>query len=292
MKALKPFVYLAPGSVEECLELLAEHGGKAKVVAGGTDLVVNIRAETVTPEFLVDVERLDAIRFIKWDESGLRIGAATKIAELERSELVQKMAPALHQAAGQVGAVQTRNLATIAGNLASAVPSADMAPPLIALDAEVEVRSAGGSRRIKVESLFAGPKATVLKPEELITEVIIPAESCKDPSCFLKLGRRRALTLAIVNAAVRLRVGSAGKVEDVRIALGAVAPTPIRARSAEEWLLGRKATAENFDIAAEKAARDSKPITDFRAGADYRRKMVKVLTRRALFLASEAGDNC
>lgn len=292
MKALKPFAYLAPSSVEESLKMLAEYSGRAKVIAGGTDLIVNIRAETVTPEVLVDIERLEELRFIRVDQGGLRIGAATKIAELERSELVREMAPALHQAAGQVGAVQTRNLATIAGNLASAVPSADMAPPLIALDAEVVVRSTAGSRTIKVESLFAGPKATVLKPDELITEIIIPAASCKDPSCFLKLGRRKALTLAIVNTAVRLRLGTEGNVEDVRIALGAVAPTPIRARSAEAWLLGRKANAENFDIAAEKAAQDSKPITDFRAGAEYRRKMVRVLTRRALSLASEAGERC
>ncbi|HHV79607.1 MAG TPA: xanthine dehydrogenase family protein subunit M [Firmicutes bacterium] len=286
---MRPFVYLSPSSLDECLKVLGELKDKAKIIAGGTDLVVNMRAETVNPEYVVDIERLRELRFIRIDDGNLRIGAATKIAQIEGSELVRQKAFALYQAASQVGAVQTRNLGTIAGNLASAVPSADMAPPLIAMDAELVVMSSGGQRSLKVEDLFAGPKATVLKPDEVITEVVIPGTSLNDRTWFLKLGRRKALTLAIVNVAVRLRMAEA-VVREARVALGAVAPVPMRSRSAEEWLVGRPANAENFRIAAEKAAADSKPITDFRAGAEYRRKMVKVLTKRALSACVGEGE--
>jgi carbon-monoxide dehydrogenase medium subunit len=216
---------------------------------------------------------------IELRKDGLHIGGLARLAEIEGSPLAQEKAPALVQAIRIMACPPIRNRGTITGNLCTASPAADTAPPLLVLNASVRMQSSGGERIVPLADFFLGPGETVKRLDEMLTEVILPIE--EGHSAFLKLGRRKAFTLSIASAAAFAKIRG-GKMEEVRVALGAVAPTPLRGRKVEEALKGKEANEENIAQAAEWIKNEVRPISDVRASAEYRRDMSYVLTKRVL----------
>lgn len=278
---MKSFELASPGDVREALALFARHAPDARALAGGTDLLVELRGAREVPRLLVDLSRVTELKTIALSEEGLTVGALATHAEIAGSALVAEVAPVLAEAARSIGAVQTRNLGTIGGNLASAVPCLDSGPALAVLDALVTLASVRGVRRVALGDFFTGPRATVLRPDELITEILVPRRVLGKPAAFLKFGLRRGQALALVNAAASLRL-EGGRVREPRLALGAVAPTVLRAAGAESYLEGRALSPGALAEAARLAAAETRPISDHRASADYRRELAAVLARRAL----------
>ena len=265
------------------IALLAEHGASAKILAGGTDLLVELKSASHTPQVVVDISRAEDLKVIVITDEGLSIGALVTHTEIMRSPLISGMFPALVDAAHTIGAVQTRNLGTLGGNLVTGVPSMDSGPTLIALDALVTVAGAAGRRQMPLAEFFVGPRKTILKPNELLLEIVIPKRNLGKPAHFLKSGLRKGQALALVNVAASLWVDWDKHVFAApRIALGAVAPKVIRAPQAEAYLEGRAITPEAMAEAGRIAVSDAKPISDFRASAGYRRDLIAVLTKRAL----------
>lgn len=282
---LNTFEYLKPTSLGEALSVLDElKEKKTQVLAGGTDLIPWLRGRVKDVDYLIDLADtgLDHILFDD-DQGQARIGAMVTFTALCEHPEVRRRLPSVAEAALQVGAVQTRNQATIGGNLCSAVPSLDGAPSLLVLGATLRLQAQGNERLVPIEQFFLGPRRTVLQPGEVLTEIVVPLREDFTAS-FLRMGRRKALTLSIVNVAAGLAMDGQ-QVSQARIALGAVAPTPIRAYKAEQLLQGRKLAPELFAEAAAVAATEISPISDLRASADYRRKISVVLVRRALEIA-------
>ena len=280
---MKPFGYVAARDVQHAVALLAEHGAAAKILAGGTDLLVELKHAVHNPEVIVDISRLDELKNIAIADDGLHIGALATHGDIMQSTVIRDMFPALVEAAHSIGAVQTRNLGTIGGNLMTCVPSMDSGPALIALEAQVTVAGADGQRRMPLADLFVGPRRTSLAAGQLLVEIIIPKPNLGKPAAFQKFGLRKGQALALVNAAAAFWLDdSKGSFAAPRIALGAVAPTVMRAPKAEAYLDGRKVTAEAMAEAGRIAATEAKPISDFRASADYRRDLIAVLVKRAL----------
>lgn len=282
---MRRFEISLPNSVAECLPLLAAHGGAAKLVAGGTDLLPQLKNGLLRPARVIDLSGVPELRALADDDGGgLRIGAAVTARELELDARVRSRYPALAESAALVGSVQVRNLATIGGNVCNAAPSADMAPPLVALDAEAVIAGPTGQRRVPLRGFFLGVRRTVLAPDELLVELRVPAPGTRTGGCYLRHTPRRELDIAVVGVAsqVGLRDGVGAH---VRIALAAVAPTPVRATAAEESLVGRVVTPALIERAAALAVEAAQPISDQRGSADFRRHLVRVLTRRALATA-------
>lgn len=279
---MRPFEYAAPTSAQEAVALLAEHGDRAKVLAGGTDLIVDLKHNPGNVSLLVDVTAIPEFLGIEETDEGLRIGSMARYGEIMENPLCNELTPEIVAASHTVGAVQTRNLGTIGGNLVTCVPSADSAPALLVLDAEVTVAGAEGTRRMPLEDFFVGPRKTCLEPHELLVDIRIPKANLGKPSLFLKFGLRKGQALALVNAAAALWLDDEKKIAEPRIALGAVAPTPIRTPKAEAHLAGKKPTDELLHEAAEIAVTECKPIDDFRASANYRRQLVRTMTFRCL----------
>ncbi|MDR7434838.1 MAG: xanthine dehydrogenase family protein subunit M [Armatimonadota bacterium] len=275
------FLYFVPATVQEAVELLSHYGEDAKVIAGGTDLVVRIRDGLIQPAALVDIERIPELSRISLEDSRLHIGATATIASILESIEVNHLAPVVSEAARQMGAVQLRNRATIGGNLASAVPSADMAPPLLVLEATVSITGPSGEQTLPIDEFFTGPHQSALRPDEVLTSIEIPVQESGTGAAFVKFGKRSAQVIAVVNAAAWVRIRK-GRIEEARIALGAVAPTPIRARGAEVLLRGQEIRADLLEDAAQAAAMEARPITDFRGTLEFRRELCRVLVRRAL----------
>ena len=263
------------------IELLAQHGPDARLLAGGTDLLVELKSAARAPQVVIDISRAADLKGITLNDRGLAIGALATHAEIERSPVVRKLLPALAESVYSIGAVQTRNLGTLGGNLVSGVPSMDSGPALMALDASVIVAGPRGGREMTLAEFFIAPRRTALAPDELLTAIVVPKASLGKPAVFVKLGLRKGQALALVNVAVSTWLDSS-VLRQPAIALGAVAPTVIRAPLAERYLDGRKITAETFAEAGRIAAGEAAPISDFRASAQYRRQMIAVLTRRAL----------
>jgi len=278
---MKAFGYVAAKDVTDAVALLAEHGTGAKVLAGGTDLLADLKFAPHHPDIIVDISRLEDLKDIEVADDGLHIGALVTHSEIMRSPVIRDMFPALVEAAYTIGAVQTRNLGTLGGNLVTCVPSMDSGPTLIALEAEVVIAGPGGERRIQLGELFAGPRKTSLKTGELLTDIIIPKANLNKPAAFEKFGLRKGQALALVNAAAAFFVDN-GNFKAPRIALGAVAPIVIRAPEAEAYLEGRKITKDAMAEAGRIAATEAEPISDFRASADYRRDLITVLVKRCL----------
>jgi CO/xanthine dehydrogenase FAD-binding subunit len=285
---MRPFGYRSSATLGETLSLLAEYGADARILAGGTDLLVELGAGRHAPTIVIEITRLNDLKRIAVDQEGLRIGALATHSEIMRARPVRELFPALCEAAHSIGAVQTRNLGTLGGNLASGVPSMDSGPALLALDAEVVIASARGQRRQSLGEFFLGPRKTSLAPDELLVDVVVPRVSFGKATSFLKFGLRKGQALALVNAAVAVALEN-GRFIAPRIALGAVAPTVMRARQAEEFLTNRPTSPATVAEAAKIAASEAKPISDFRASAEYRRDLVAVLTRRALQQACARG---
>jgi len=282
---MKAFGFFAAKDSNHAVALLAEHAAnsRVKILAGGTDLLADLKSSPHSPDVVIDISRLNEFKNITVTEQGLAIGALVTHTQIMRSPLIQQMFPALVNAAHTIGAVQTRNLGTVGGNLVTAVPSMDSGPTLMALEAVVTVAGPGGRRKMPLGEFFVGPRKTILKPDELLAEILIPKANLGKPTHFLKFGLRKGQALALVNTAASFWVDwEKNTFVAPRIALGAVAPKVIRAPQAEAYLEGRTITPEAMAEAGRLAVNDAKPISDFRASAEYRRHLVEVLTRRCL----------
>lgn len=281
---MKPFEYLEPTSVSEGISLLAKYSGEAKVIAGGTDLLVKMKQGKESPQYVIDLKSIPGLDYINYDsEEGLRLGALVTIRALEQSTEVHQRYPAISQAASRLGHVAVRNIATLGGNLCNAVPSADMAPALVGLSARAKIVSPGGERVVPLEDFFTGPGDTVLKKGELLVEIQVPVPLLNTRGIYLKHSMRGTFDLAIVNVAVVVTLEPEDEVcKDIKIVLGAVAPTPMRAKRAEAVIKGKRIEDKVIEEAAQIASEQARPISDVRASAEYRKEMVKVFTRRAI----------
>lgn len=278
------FEYIQPATIEQAISLLTKYDGKAKVIAGGTDLVVQMRRKETRPQYVVDITGIPGLNYIDYDEKqGLRIGALTTIRALETSTELHQRYPVISQAASQLGSVAIRNVGTLGGNLCNAAPSAETAPSLIGLGARAKVIGPDGERIVPLEDFFKGPGSTILNTGELLAEVQVPVPLPGTRGIYLKHGIRGTVDLAIVGVAVIVTLEAGGEVcQDINIVLGAVAPTPMRARSAEEMMRGKRVDDALINRSAQAASDAARPISDVRASAEYRKEMVKVFTRQAL----------
>lgn len=287
MKRTEPFEMYQPTSVQEASRLLKENGPGGRFLAGGTDLVIAMKEKGLVPKYVVDLKRIPGLTGIRENSEGsLTIGALTTMREIETSPLIKRKFPFLAQSAAEVGSIQIRNRATVGGNMANATPSADVAPSLIALNASVRIIGANGERTAALEEFFRGPGQTIMTVDEILTEITIPQTSSRLVGEYIKFSPREMMDLAYVGVAVAYTLDEQQRCKGVRVVLGAVAPTPIRARRAEAAVEGRVLTETLAEKAGEIAAEESKPISDVRASADYRRAMVGTMTKRALLNAA------
>ena len=278
---MRRFELALPRSVDEALRVLSDRGPEAKLLAGGTDLLPQMKNGLLKPACVIDLSGVARVKALQPDAAGLRVGAAVPARALERDATTRSTYTALSESAALVGSVQVRNLATLGGNLCNAAPSADMAPPLLALDAEVVIVGMKGERRVPLADFFTGVRRTVLAADEMLVEIVVPAPGLRSGGNYLRHTPRRELDIAVVGVAAQLTLAN-GVCSKARIALAAVAPVPLRARQAEQALEGKPVTPEAIERAAELAVGVAKPISDQRGSADYRRHLVRVLTRRTL----------
>lgn len=278
-----PFEYRTPKNIKEVHQELKQFGTEAKLVAGGTALVIMMKQRLVRPSCLVSLRSVRGLGGIAQKDGGLKIGGLTTHREVETSSLVRRQNPLLAETYRRVATIRVRNMATVGGGLAHADPNQDPPPTLIALGASVKVTSANGSRTVPLDGFFTDYYETVLKPDEIITEIFVPRLPPNSGGAFLKFLPRTADDYATVSAAAVLTLDKARKTfTDVRIALGSVGTTPIRAREAEAILRGQPVKAEALREAAEKAKQLVDPVSDFRGSAAYKREMAAVFVRRAL----------
>ena len=287
---MRAFEYHAPASLDEAIALLQQHGESARPLAGGTDLVVQMKEGATKfplPSHLVSLLRVPELRGIEFSESdGLRVGAGATMMEIAESPLIRERYTAIAEGAALVGSVQTMNMATIGGNICNAAPSAEIAPPLLALEAEAVIVGPAGRRTLPLEGFFLGPGKTVLALDDLLAEVRAPVPPAGTGSAYVRHTPRKQMDIAVVGAGVALTIAGQ-RIERARVALGAVAPTPVRARKTESLLEGQSASDELFARAAESAAAECSPISDVRGSAEFRRHIVRVTTQRMFRLAAE-----
>jgi carbon-monoxide dehydrogenase medium subunit len=282
---MRTFDFHAPTALDEALELLSRANG-GRPIAGGTDLVVQMKEAAPKfpyPSSVISLLRVPELQGIEFDQaSGLRIGATATMADLADSAEVRQHYTAIAEGAGIVGSIQTMNMATVGGNLCNAAPSADTAPPLLAHDAEVVITGPEGRRSLPASDFFVGPGETALAPTELLVEVRVPVTAGRSGSAYIRHTPRHQMDIAVVGVAAFVTLADGDLIEDARIALGAVAPTPIRATKAEATLSGQPASEESFAKAAETAAAECNPISDIRGSAEFRRHLVDTMTKRML----------
>ena len=284
--SLPKFEYLIPTSLAEACALLAKHQGKAMVLAGGTDLVPQMKKRAATPEYLIGLKNIPKLDYIEFTKTGgLRIGALATLESILNSPVIKTNYPVLAEAIGRMATVQVRNLATLGGNLCNASPAADSGPPLLVLEAVMKLTGTKGERTVPLETFFKCPGQCTLEPGEILTEIQVPPPPAHSGAVFIKLSRTFVDLSQICAAA--LVIAKNGVCQEARIALGAVAPTPMRAHKAEEVVRGKKLTTALLEQAGVTASTEARPISDVRSSAEYRVEMVKVLTRNALSQASE-----
>ena len=275
--------YHSVSSIDEALALLDEHREAARIVAGGTDLIIEMeRGGHPALQVLIDITRVPGLDRIELDGDMIRLGPLVTHNHVVASRLIRQRALPLAQASWEVGAPQIRNRATIAGNLITASPANDTITPLIAMDAEVTLASATAERTVALADFYSGFRQTILQPNELLRAIRIPALAADQRGVFLKLGLRRAQAISVVDAAVIIALDGGGRVSDARIALGSVAATIVRVPAAEDYLVGKRLSAETRAEAGRLASESVKPIDDVRGSAVYRSEMVQVLVARAL----------
>lgn len=274
--------YITPKNIEEAFRAAEKMKGKTKFIAGCTNVIPYMRAEAISPELLIDLSSLEDLSYIREENGTIAIGALTTISELTASEIIRNQSPILFSAASLLGNPLTRNRATIGGNLADASPAADMAPPLLVLKALVHTKRGGEERReISLDKFFLGPNKTVLAENEILTHIsfLKPKDSAK--SSYIKLGLRNSMAISVVSIAVMLEME--GKVcQKARVALGAVAPTPIRIFRVEKNLEGKEINQEFIQECSTIVKKEISPISDIRASAEYRKLSTGVLFKRAI----------
>jgi CO/xanthine dehydrogenase FAD-binding subunit len=284
---LPRFEFFAPKTLVSALSILAEQGEGAHLFAGGTDVMVKMSAGRLRPKAIVnlmDVEGLNGISFHA--EEGLTIGATARLAEVASHPEILNYYPALVQAVLVMANEEVRHMATVAGNLCNAAPSADTAPPLIAMRAEVTLASLNGQRRLPLDQFFKGPGLTAMQPGEVMTAIHVPPPLPKSGASYIRISARCGVDIAAVGVGAMTVLNGKG-LKEARIVLGAVAPIPMRAPKAEDLMKSRPWTRDLIEEGGEMAAEEAKPISDVRASAEWRKKMVAVLTRRTLEEAHE-----
>jgi len=284
---LPEFDLLTPQTLPEALALLAELAPDAMPLAGGTNVIVELRDGHACPHTLVDVSKLRELRGIRRDDGHIVIGGGTTIAELLTDPLIAGHGLPLRQAAARLGNPLVRNRATVAGNLVNASPAADTAPPLIALGAEVELTSKARTRCVPLDEFMLGANKTLIQPDELMTAIRWPVPLARSAASFYKIGLRKADVCSVISAAVMVAWDENGRCQEARIAIGAAAPQPVRAREAEAALASQWLKADVIAQAAHQAAQATQPIDDIRGTAAYRRRMAEVIVRRLLTQIAE-----
>lgn len=279
---MKKFDYLKPNTLEEALSLLNQYGDRAKMIAGGTDAIVMNRQKKIFPDLFISLRGIPGLDQIEFNGI-FKIGALVTHRTIEQSELIRTKFPILAEASSVLGSVQVRNVATIGGNLCTASPSAETAPSLLVYEAEAHLVSQKGERRLSLESFFLGPGENALDKKEILKGILLPSPPPNSVGAYLKLGRRKSVDLSVVNVALLLTLDpKTGICERARIALGAVAPTPLRAKETEKILEGNLFNDGIIRKAGDCAKQECSPITDIRGSAEYRREMVGVLVQKAI----------
>jgi aerobic carbon-monoxide dehydrogenase medium subunit len=284
---VKAFDYFAPQTIKEAVDILTARP-KAKILAGGTDSLVRMKGRVWTPEAIIDVRNLPGVKDLTFQtKSGLTIGPGVTMNQAALSSTVQNRFAAVSQGAAFVGSIQIRNLATVVGNVCNAAPSADTAPGLIVLGAKVKIAGPNGRRTVSVEKFMTGPGQVSLTQGEIVTSIQVPTPPARTGSAYVRHTPRLAMDIAVVGVAAAVTLTSRDVCKDAKIVLGAVAPTPIRARNAERILKGKILTPEIIAKAAQAAVDEARPISDVRASATFRSEMVNVLTERMIQAAQE-----
>jgi CO/xanthine dehydrogenase FAD-binding subunit len=280
---MKKFDYHMPESLKEAFDLMEKHRGRARYIAGGTDVIVRMKQRAIEPEALISLRHVSDLKGVHWN-GGLRLGSLTLLRDMERDGRMARTCAALHQAVKVLANPQVRNVATLGGNLANAAPSADCAPPLLVMGATVEIKGPGGVREVPLEEFFTGPGETCMDGAEVLSAVMIPGPEKGAGTAFLKAGRV-SQDIALINAAAMV-VMEGPVCRACRLAAGAVAPVPLRLRETEKALEGREITPDLLEEVKELAQKEVSPITDVRTTAEYRRIMSGVLVKRAVEQAS------
>ncbi len=278
---MNQFKYISPKTKDEVLEILKEEKVKACIVAGCTNVLPNIRDKKIVSKVLVNISDIEELKGISKEQDKICIGPLTTIAELINSEVILKEGKGLHQAAEQFADPIVRNSATVGGNLVDASPAADMAVPLLALDASLKIESVERKRDVRLKDFFIGPEKTILREDEMITGIEFESSNINKNGCFIKLGLRKAMAIAVASIAVNLEVRE-NKIAQVRIAMGSVAPTPIKLTVVEEFLKNKEVNNNGLiEEAINKVREEVDPISDIRASAEYRRYVSGILFKRA-----------
>ena len=272
-------------SLEEAVDALARHGAQARLLAGGTDLLVDLKTGRQSFEHLVSINRIDTLGGVSEMAEGLRVGALTTVTQLDRDPFVRERYAPILDATCKMAAPQIRNVATVGGNIASAVPCADLPPILTVMNASIVLSSSEGQREVPLEEFYVGARETVRHDTEVLTAVLLPELSPGFGAAYARFGLRDGNTIAVAAVAASIVLAEDDTVRDARIVLGAVAPVPKLVAQAGEALVGKPPGTEAFDAAADAALRAAEPISDVRGSADFRRELVGVLTRRALTTA-------
>lgn len=280
-----PFDYLAPKTLDEAVSLLRKYGEEAKILAGGNSLLPLMKLRLTSPKYLVDINRIGGLEYIRESGGFLRIGALTRIADLEASDLIRTRYPAIHDATSHIADPLVRNLGTAGGNIAHGDPANDLPAVMLALGAEFAITGRGG-KSIPAEAFYIDTFQTALKPDEILTEIRVPMPSTRSGGAYLKL-EKRVGDFAIVGVAAQLTLDAQGNCERVGIGLTSVGPTALKPKKAEEYLRGKKLDVGSIRRAAELAGEEAKPTSDLRGPAEYKGDMVKVLTVRAMKRALE-----
>ncbi len=289
---LPDFTYYRVMSTAEAVQLLGAHKGEAKILAGGTDLIWQMKQGNIwgkpCPRYLVSIRDVTNLQYLRSQDGDILLGANVTHRDVELSRLIKKELGALHDACSQVGSLQIRNVATVVGNICNASPSADTAAPLLALGAAVRVLGPRGERTIALTDLYRGPGQLVLEPDELVVEITIPQPPGLAGSAYSKLAHRKAMDIATIGVATYVHcTPDKNHIKEARIALNTAAPTPIRAYEAESVLKGARVREENIHEAANSAAKHASPRTSFRSTSEFRREMIRVFVRRSLMKALE-----
>jgi carbon-monoxide dehydrogenase medium subunit len=277
---MNQFRYIFPKTKEEILKILEQEKSEACIVAGCSNVLPYIKDKIIPPKLLLDISGIEELNYIKKNESNLCIGATTTISDLISSKIIREECNVLYQVAEQFADPTVRNRATIGGNLVDASPAADTAPPLLALDVVLEIESKESKREIFLKDFFIGPRKTVLHDDEMIISIKFKNDPINKQGCFIKLGLRQAMAIAVVTIAMILEIEK-NKVKDIRIAMGSIAPIPLRLFKTEEFLKNKEVNNDLIEEAKNKVYDEVNPISDIRASKEYRRYVSGILFKRA-----------
>jgi aerobic carbon-monoxide dehydrogenase medium subunit len=285
---MKPprFEYFVPRTLDQALSLLAEHGDRAKVLAGGQSLIPMLNFRLAQPAVVIDINRLGDLDHVHADDGGIAVGALARQHAVERSPTIRTRLPLVAEACRHIGHLPIRHRGTIGGNLAHGDPASELPAVMVALEAQLSATSRRGVRTLPADQFFTGPLSTALQPDELLTEIRIPALPNRTGAAFVEMARR-AGDYALVGVAALLTLDDSGRCQRARVALCGVGPTPIRAREAEQALVGQAPAGPPLDGAADRAAASTRPASDLHGSAEFRRKLARYFTRQAIALAAQ-----